>query len=311
LYYVTPILESSRALTRLFVPNALNTPVALNIEDFDYKYEVSPRVWLGIAGPDGWGFRTSYWHFDTDVAVPREGLNGANVGSTLISAAPLGVTITTPTILLAPLPGHDDHLETTTSLNTDVYDFEVTRQINCCCLCMLASAGARYAMIRQTYGAHISNEFNNPAVLSELIDLHSPCKFLGAGPTADLDATYPLGHSGFSLYGNFRGAVLIGHYEQEASASVTFTRANVATTTPLAVASFRRDAAVPEAEVELGVGWTGDMDRIKPFVRVGAVAMNYWDVLNNNNVIGTTPNPETLNGNLTFFGMTFTAGFSF
>jgi hypothetical protein len=309
IYYIHPIFESNRALSVVTVPGVPTAPVSFESRDFDYNFDVSPRFWLGFTCGDGWGLRASYWHYDESSSTGAT-LNGATPpGSAIVSAAPLGQAITTPTLLLAP--GNSDVLTAHTNLKLNVWDFEIVKEAHCGCLDLLGSVGGRYAQIRQRYDADLSNTANNPAVLAETEALRSGQRFNGAGPTASLEGDYHLGDSGFLFYGLARGTVLVGHYYESANTGITVTAAGVPAAIPLTVATFGRDAAVPEGEIEAGVGWEGRMSGLKPFVRLGVVAQNYWNVLNNNNVVGINPSPNTLNGDLTFFGMTATCGFSF
>lgn len=312
--YVVPVFESNRAFTTTLTPAAAGRPATITHTDFDFSYDLAPRAWLGFVAEGDWGGRVSYWHYDQSARAIGSLSGTAPPGSSLVSASPAGIPpLSTPTLLLAP--GNADVLAANSTLKLDVFDLEGTKGVRGGPCSFLVSAGARVARIDNRYDADLSNTANNNAVLAEQISLRSGQRFVGAGPTAALEAHCALAESELGqigLYGSTRASFLFGNYHQTANLNDYITAAGVRTVTPLVVNQMSRNAAVPEAEVELGAEWSGVLWGIRSVARIGVVAQNYFGVLNNNNTTsGFSPGANGLNGDLAFFGLTAAVGLSY
>jgi hypothetical protein len=303
---LTPFVDNNRAFGVFTVTKAGET---IQSTDFGNPLAVAPRFWLGLAGPGGWGFRTSFWHFGDSDSLTAS-LDGTSRCTTFISsAAPMGLGVSTGTFLLAK--GNTDVLSVSERLNLNAFDFEFTREIGLGRTFLLLSGGARYARIGQHYDADVYNTANNFARNAEDLQLHSAQRFIGGGPTLAMQGWYPLGRTRFSIYGTARGTLLFGDSHQAASVDeVVAVKGTLIAVTP-ASASASHVSAVPVGELEIGLQWTGMWRRFYPFLRTGVTAQTWFNALTASSIptyLGNTGDPNT---NLSFLGVSFQAGLSY
>jgi len=301
---VGPFEENNRAFT-VFINKGDGSTQSTGFGD---PFTVASRFWLGLAGPGGWGFRTSLWNFNQEQHLTAALDGSAPHGSVIFSASPLGVGVETGTVLLAP--GNADIMNAAQRLTVTVLDFEATREIEAGNVFLLLSAGCRLARISQHYNVDVLNTANDFTADAETIQLRSGQRFIGAGPTVALQAWYPI-VGGFSLYGTVRGSFLFGDFHQFANTSTVRAVDGTITETLGDNASFCHGAAVPMGELELGVQWSGEWGRFHPFVRTGVEAKTFFNALSGSTVQEVNGDSASLNSNLSFFGVTFMAGVNY
>src|SRR5262249_49566975 len=73
-----------------------------------------------------------------------------------------------------------------------------------------------------------------------------------------------------------------------------------------------KDDFVPSAEGEIGIEWSRDVGRLRPFIQAGVVGQGWFNALTNNNGNSGIP-PTYVNGNglLGLLGISITGGLSF
>jgi hypothetical protein len=223
--------------------------------DFDYGAQFVPMVHLGVEGNDGLGFRFGWWGFvNADHAAAL-----GNVQS--VSAAPLGLGIGTinPT----------DVLRVASDLHMNVWDFEATEKAHVGSWWLLFSGGVRYAHVSQNYTAVLTDSTGVP--LQAVFSGHN---FDGAGPTVSINANRWIGNSALYLYGDARGSLLFGSFQQSAFLGAG---SRILNTQDAFAAS---DAMLPVAELELGMGWSRAMGSTQMFARAGVLAQAWFDAGN-------------------------------
>jgi hypothetical protein len=309
LYYLAPYNDSNRAFSVTTLPPAnVVGPTHNDFTDFNTRYDASPRVWLGYVGDSGWGLRVSFWYFEQTVHSDAV-LTGENaaLGDTLSSAAPLGITpIFAPTAVSAP--GNADLLRTSNRYELEVWDFEATKATTAWDIPLLLSGGVRVARLEQSYSAAIANTANDPTVISEVLGLTALQRFLGAGPTGALQTHIPFGDSGFGAYGTVRASLLVGEDHQRAETATQLSVGGVPNNLPGTLNTATRYAVVPEGDIEVGLEWRGRFGGTRPFMRAGVFAATFFDALNNNASFGSG---SGLNGDLTLFGFSLSAGLTY
>ncbi len=315
-------------------------------QDFNYDAEIAPRVLLGYVSGDGLGVRARYWHFEQGDAigvvnnVPPIEPAIMVPGFTVQSAAPLGLGFESPS--LAVLFGFPDVMVFEGDLELDVWDFEVTKDLQIGNWTLLASGGIRYAHLAQSYNAFLSSraifdstfdvggvDFPSVVDLSTQAAVLSGHHFQGAGPTAALEARYPIIEGGLALYGSARGAVLFGTAEQRATergaltGTITVDLPGPDAVVPVSFVSVDaksapRDDILPVAEFEVGFEWAMESGGSQLFIQVAVVSQTWFGAGNasNNKVISRdtlilVPEESTDDRvDLGFFGLSVMAGIS-
>src|SRR6266487_750202 len=69
-YFIKPRFSSNPA----FVASNNFNSAATGQQDFTYEFTASPRVWLALTKPDGFGIRARWWRFD-QIAQPSSFVN--------------------------------------------------------------------------------------------------------------------------------------------------------------------------------------------------------------------------------------------
>jgi hypothetical protein len=301
-----PFVQNNRAFTAV-MPSGGQTVTTST--DFGNPLAVAPRFWLGVVMPNGWGFRTSYWHFDQTQNLTTALDGSSPTDASIFSASPLGVGIGAGTFLLAP--GNSDVLATSGRLNVTSLDFELTKEIDAGRMFLLFSGGARYARVAQSYDATVTNTANDFFTNAQVDQLHSFQRFVGGGPTLALQGWYPLGQSSFSIYAKARGTLLIGSTRLFADASRVQVANGMFSDASLGNVSACHNLAVPVGELELGMQWSRSFGRFLPFLRVGVNGQTWFNAFTSNTVSLGNGDSANLNSNLSFFGVTFQAGLNY
>jgi hypothetical protein len=300
-YLIKPYFSSNPAAVRTTTSTgvagtATTTSTAISQSDFSQGFTFSPRGWIGYSLCSGLGVRLSYWRFDQGSQYATTNQNNSLATVSTVMAGPL---LSNPPVL----PGVQDQITATNVLRLDVYDLDVTQLFEGKCWWLLVGGGARYLYLNQSYSATLLRQgaaappFSGQAFASNA--------FTGVGPTLFVEAHRALGQKGFGLYGNARGAVLFGSGSQSTFGSINSADPTGATFANLTTVTGSRDSVVPVAELELGAEWAPRCGKVNPFLRVGAVGMNYFTVGN------ALSNGINNHDNLGFFGLTVTGGLSF
>jgi hypothetical protein len=243
--------EDNRAFTVMESDGA--TFQAFSDTEFDYKLELTPRVWVGFESYSGLGLRAGYWHYDHAPAVVSVSPPANGLGR--IDHPPFGnvdISSTIPT----------DTFTAATDLDAFVIDFEVTKSIAFGSWSMQVSGGLRYASIEQSYLAGLENGAG--VALGEINFSH---RVQGAGPTASLTVFRPIS-PGTTLFALARGSLLYGEGESRLDAGDNLNVAPFYTTRVT-----QRDDVLPIGEIQIGVQWSGyrmPYGGWTPFLRLAA-----------------------------------------
>jgi hypothetical protein len=292
--------------------SSVSTTAAIT-NDFRYDYTVSPRLWLGYSGASGLGARVSWWRFDQTATADTFHQNTDFTHFTTIQAGGLSST--------PPAFGEiTDFLAVKNRLFLDVWDFDLTQRWQGKNGWLLGGGGVRYLHISQSYNASLT-ETPSPFGTTFGGAFHASNNFDGAGPTLFLEGHRLLGRSGFGVYASARGAVLFGSGRQTSLTLNTFSNTFVpGTTSTFSNVSFvqaSHDPVLPVVEGELGVEWSRQQGNYNPFLRVGVVGMNYFNVGSataaGTSTFGTFGSSSSgiTNSNLGFLGVSITTGIAF
>jgi hypothetical protein len=227
----------------------VTSPTTARITDFDYGMQVVPQFTLGMLTQEDFGFRFGWWGFASQNSEATLAPGGA------VTAAPLG---------LALPAASGQAIVADSKLRFDVWDFEAFELFHPCHWSLLLSGGIRYAHLSQDYAAIVGGGAGG--ALTALTSGHD---FSGAGPTVSLCGKRPLGAANLYVYGNLRGSILFGNGRQTAADSVGV--GNITQTT---------DDVMPEAELEIGLGWYRALGQAQFFAQMGLVSQVWIDAGN-------------------------------
>lgn len=280
--YLRPELDNSRGFKA-----EIDAPRDIN---FNYDRSLSARIEAGYYCPtSNLGFRARYWQFSDEAGS----LAGSD-GNGLIADDAIAI--------LAGGGIEDvDSVSVQHELDLDVFDVEATKELGGN---TNASLGVRLASMEQTYTATPEDE---GALISQL-------DFIGLGPTVAVESKFPIGESGFALFGSARASGLFGqrkldsnNYAEEVNNGSSFVNDD-------------EDEFVFNADLKAGIEWTpACLDCF--YTRVG-VEYQIWNNIGNlrdisdpaldGNFVGPTPSTVDLyGGDIDFFGFTWASGFSF
>ena len=211
----------------------------LNMVPFSYDYALTPRVWFGYTTDRGLGVRARYWQYDQSAAgfqSPPYTASQAQVVSVIFPAA---ITATPP----------NEVLDVADQLEVQTLDLEGTQKLNFGKLAVVGGGGLRYALMRQTSQAAVTN-ISQGAVTKSLDWMR---KFEGVGPTISIEVERPLGRWGLAIVGMFRGSLLFGNKDLNRTAvgAIDEGLPNVALQDA--------DEVLGIGELELGLEWTREM----------------------------------------------------
>ena len=172
---------------------------SFNLIPFDYDYDATPRLWLGLFNENGMGVRGRYWQYDHNA-------NSNDTAATFTTFPGVSsITVIFPATISTQLPG--DVLSVGSGLEIHTVDFEGAYSMSLLGLNLLASAGVRYASLEQQFSSAVTR---GPATIGSLDWTR---KFEGVGATLGAEANKPLGSTAFSFVGSARGAFLYGEKE--------------------------------------------------------------------------------------------------
>ena len=263
-------------------------------KEFGYTYQLAPSTWFSVIGPSGFGFRFRFFEYDD--ASKAESLTLTRDQSAISSVNPprnLGPILngnnqpfgfSSPGVLLTGGAGAD-RLTFRSDLRVQHMDFEGIYEGYVSDFAYSISGGARYLQTAQNYRADLVND------AGETGQLRSGHDFYGAGPTISFGAQHRFGTSGFSVFGNLRGSLLVGLGRQDTYFLQSITAAPAQTTQLSNVSAFAQTLPIFDAQV--GGEYTvcfGTYGHI--FVRAAAVTQSYFDI----------GNASSRTGNLSLFG---------
>lgn len=312
IYFAQPVFSSNPAfVTSINRTDANPNTTVTQTEEFNWDFQATPKVWLGYVCDNGWGFQFTFWHFQADPATlvvlhPADPPGIQTFGSTL-GALPIPVRSNFP-----PIP--TDVIQVDSTLQLDTYDLEGIWIGNYKCGYVKAGVGMRYAYLRQAYTASLLNENNPPDFFQKETNT-----FSGGGPTISGEIGCNVWRR-FGLYGMGRFSLLFGQSSQEAeqlqsniNPSLTFTSNN------------DRFMTIPTGEIELGVSWQADWNRLRFLVKTGFAAQMWWDAGSASIPAGGSfsslgaqapqgvffPVSTATSSNLGFIGWTFSLGINY
>jgi hypothetical protein len=310
-YFLKPYFGGNQAFSTRFTnttttAESSTTTTFSEVRDFDNNPSFAPLIWIGYVTESGLGVRARWWNLSRsdDVSALNTDTTGA---TTITSASPGGLSFTSPGRLLEHFGTGGDQLVFKSKLKMDVWDFEATQDIQAGCWTLLLSGGVRYAHVAQNYDAFRFNSGagGNMIFNQDSVTLLSGHSFSGAGPTVAIELARPLGSTGFSLYGNARGAVLFGCMTQHASRLAVqsgFENDGMAfNTTNFSDSDGCRSSVIPVTEIEVGAQYDRVFGVVHPFVRTGLVGQSWFGV----------GNASGSGGNLGLLGLTVTAGLNY
>lgn len=274
------------------VGGAFTTASATYQENFDYRMQAAPLVWVGYMNPNGIGLRARWWQLRegafSAVASPAEA--DPTFQRTIYSAWPLGLGVGA-----GSRAGTDYLLQTYSRLAVDVADFEVMGEFHPGRWTLVLGGGVRYAHLAQGYAAVLTGTplaVNGPSLLTAV---NYGRNFNGAGPTLLVEARRPLGSSFLSFFTNTRGSLLVGRGTQRCAAiSHAFEPGDNITYDDAAVASTLTDDVLPVAEIELGLRYERPVGYCRLFVETAFVGQAWFGAGNsaNSGPITGTPFPD-------------------
>jgi Legionella pneumophila major outer membrane protein precursor len=190
---VQPYLSQNAAFK---VTDPVGSPfnTSVNVVDFDWDMEYSPRIEVGRVNPDGIGWRARYWNFDHSSTRSVAG----DIG--FVTA---DVSVGVPNI--STIVDLDGTMETEHSIDVYVVDFEALVHRATCDGAITGSAGLRYARSVQTYDAQ---SFDVAGGVDDTI--RSRHSFQGIGPTFAGEVRRRVGSGNLSVFINGRASLLYG-----------------------------------------------------------------------------------------------------
>lgn len=266
--------------------------------DFNWDYEPAFAIWLGWTGERGFGARVRYFGFDqssNSVNLQVQDAGGAVPGGPPVTRV---IPVFGPTFLAGGGNIGTSDISLGSDLRVQTWDFEATWSHRCGNWGCTLGAGVRIIHVAQDSFAATTTtaDVQGLGVVTESALNTFGHNFNGAGPTIDLDLAYTFGSSGLGLFANVRGSLLVGT-ERQTTTQSTLLPAAPAFERSL-VTNTNRDTSLSVAEIELGVQYTRDMGRMRPFARAAVVNQTYFDA-------GSS---TTRDGNLNLFGGQITLG---
>jgi len=281
--FVKPRFSENVAFTTMDDDGANNS--TFSDTEFDYDLELNPRVWLGVAINNQWGWRVSYWQFDHDPAAVTTSPNINTFGEITHPAfGDVDISTTIPT----------DTFTASSHLDAYTIDVEALKRGVLGGWQIGVGGGVRYASLEQSYSAQLRNTGNN---LRGEIDFSHQLE--GFGPTISLAASRPLARR-VKLVCVARGSLLYGDGASRlfAREDVDLAPVDLMTTTR----TTNREDLLPISEARIGLEWMSPKKSGSDFQWLLSTAMEgqAW---------GNAGNAASETADLGFFGFTLGAGF--
>jgi hypothetical protein len=310
-YFLKPYFQNNTAAVTATNPGTETSVVTL--DSFEWSFNPAGAVWLGWSRPDGLGMRARYFFFEQDSST-------LNLTNSITAPPQTQTTINPPLGNFLPLstggtafgsPGTvlnsgigTDQLTFGSSLKIQAIDLEVTYAWRGNGWSLLASGGGRFLTLDQSYHASLVNNGGGEPVFEQQ-NLDSTRDFTGGGLVGSLFGNVSLGKTGLSLFSSARGSLLVGTIEERNSLTQFVDDPNglvppgiPGTFLLTPVATRNSDSVLSTLELELGVQYDVQFAGSDLFFRAAAVNQTYFDA----------GNASLANGNLSLFGVQFSAG---
>ena len=311
-YYLQPFYQNNVAFgVTSSTTNAAGT-VATGTSpttEFDWNMQPAFAFWLGAAGPDGFGFRSRYFHLDgnsstASVDVTSQQYNSPSAPIIAVTPSPflfntpagnvpqqnpgLAGLFGGPSPFIVNFPGAPssvDHFAFTSDLRINAVDVECTAEWKCTCLSLVGGLGGRYLDFAQHYNGFLTNSAAGATLTETLQHSHS---FQGGGPTISGQMNWRPFAANLSLFSSARGSLVVGRTNQETRGSRiindpagAFNPIGAPTMTANSFrVPFSNDDTVPVAELELGLEYASALKQSEVFVRGAVVDQTYFGVGN-------------------------------
>ncbi len=320
LLLLKPFFERNTAFTT--TTGVGGTAPATSTTSFDYGYESAVLAWLGYTFDGGLGIRGRYFNLDENAhdillanqtqTLPNGGTAVNSIGQSPSLPDPRNATgaslFGSPGGLLAAGMG-TDQFRFTSALRIRTFDAEIVKELDLGCTTLVFSGGGRYAQIAQRYLGTQSNSamvanIAGAGTVSESELVHFDQSYYGGGPTVSLQGHIGMGGCGLAFYGSARGSILAGDSRQTFFSSQTITDPSAVlggTITRTDTNQSRQNDVLPIGEFEVGLEFGHEVCSTTLFLRAGAISQIYWGLGN-----GSSPD-----GNLSLFGVQFTAGIGY
>jgi len=306
MYWIQPYFSNNPSYAVISAPAGLNATAPTSTVshlDVSHNMDVSPEIWLGYIGDNGFGFRARWWYYRQDtsqsIGFNASPLSGDDPTSAVFSASPLGVS------LVADNGAGPLSFNATTKLQLQVWDVEALQDIQVGGFDLLFSGGLRFAHINQEYDAFAIE----PGATMPRSSVTSSNSFDGLGPVIDLEARRAIGNTGIALYGCARGALLFGSAHQTAFGTNVIDGGNVN-------ASDSHDRVMPVGELELGLEYSQRIGNARIFGQMALVGQDWLGAGNASrsntfNFAGVPDGGTTTDSDLGFFGLAFRLGVNY
>lgn len=271
LVIMRPFISDSTAFMRTTPVARTNNGTSSVATTFTQQYEVTPRVWIGFVGRNGFGLRTQYWQFDHDPST----LSVTDLGPTEQYQANVFSSANLFSGRLLTADGQT--LNVSSSLEAHTLELEGTYRGQFGRMQYTLGFGGRYVALKQGYLARI---VNSQQVLGHNLN------FDGLGPTFVLQGRLPL-RFGFAAIGSTRLSTLFGA-RRETIFSFTQT-------------DFQRKAeeVLPIVDLSMGGEWSRTLASGARLFAQTTVESSVW-------INGGNPQSDT--NHLGFFGLGFMCG---
>lgn len=237
--------------------------LAVENVEFDYDFEMSPRVWVGYESASAIGIRASWWQY----------ANQANELSLAPSANGFG-RIEHPAFGDVDISAITPTERMLANANLDVYaiDLELTRRAELGAGTFLLSGGIRFASLDQNYSARL---LNSNSTVAGAIDYRQHVR--GIGPTMSASVARSLTER-WQWFATGRGSLLMGEGEERLTAGEDLDFLNPQRTTEVA----NRDQLLPIMDLQLGTSYSWQRwGSFQPTLR-GGWEMSWWGDVGNN-----------------------------
>ena len=227
------------------------------ITPFNWQARYTPRVELGYLAPSSNGLRARFWTFDQ--SLRRAAVDGGDGSLELAVHDDPDIEIDT---------SDGKFVDVRHSMDLNVLDLEITRQIQRANSRLLLSAGVRYVDMQQKY---IGNIVTAAALFDEGIrSIHT---FRGTGPTAAVDWVRPSDYEGLSLFASARGSLVFG--ESDLRQWVAGTANQLWEDSNDRVQHLDDDDILAIGDLPVGFEFNQDLGRSSFYIRT-ALEYQYW-----------------------------------
>jgi hypothetical protein len=282
LLYVQPRWSNNPAFQIVSRTAAAGSPFLNSaVTQTDFSHDFNPTVVLsaGVIAPSGMGLRGRYWWLDSSDGFV---LNNPPSTSTTSSRSIITPFTTSP----APVGFANPFNETVSiasGLHLKTADLEGIWRTGSGPWTMTMAGGARYASVRQTYGAVQSAPVTgpNPLNASSVFDTGTSWhEISGIGPTIAADTSYATGWNGVSVYGNSRASWIFGSHRENSIEITTSSRPGVADAVNTDTVTSKGDASLPIIEGEAGLEWVSAIAGMDTIVRAGGYGQVWFNTGN-------------------------------